>query len=138
MGLLEESGLILKAGETVTKRGKYKGKMPKGLETKVRLRGAIMPWKGGAYKKVEWEDVDGEIVLTSSRLLAFAKKGRIKKEIVNWELKVVGVTVKKSRFGKEKLVLTLELGTPKAETTELEVENPSEWRNAIANMASQM
>ena len=89
-------------------------------------------------KKVEWEDVDGEIVLTSSRLLVFAKKGRIKKEIVNWELKVVGVTVKKPRFGKEKLVLTLELGTPKAETTELEVENPSEWRNAIANMASQM
>jgi len=32
----------------------------------------------------------------------------------------------------------LELGTPRAEATELEVENPSEWRDAIANFASQM
>lgn len=132
MGLLEESGLILKAGETVTKHGSFKGKMPKGFMSKIKFMSTKI------RKKVEWEDVDGEIVLTSSRLLVFAKKGRIKKEIVNWELKVIGVTVKKPRLGKEKLVLTLELGTPKAEATELEVENPSEWRNAIATLASQM
>ncbi len=137
MELFEESGIILKADETVTKRGKCKGKVPKGRETKVKLKGAIIPWKGGLYGKVEWEDIDGELVLTSNRLLAFAKKGRVRKEVVFYELKVVGVLVKKPRFGKEKLVLRLNQGTQRAETTELEVNEPSEWADSITNLVSQ-
>ncbi len=132
MGLLEESGFILKAGETVTKRGSFKGKMPKGMTSKVKL------FSPKLRKKAEWEDAEGEMALTSSKLLAFAKKGRIKKEVVCYELDVVGVTTKKPRFGKEKLVLKLDLGTPRAETTELEVEDPLGWRDSITTFASQM
>jgi hypothetical protein len=77
------------------------------------------------------------MALTSSRLLAFNKKGRIKKEVICYELKVAGASVNKPRFGKEKLVLRLNLGTPKAETTELEVEKPSEWVQAITSLVFQ-
>lgn len=61
MGLLEESAIILKADEKVTKRGKCK------------------------------------------------------------------------RFGEPKLLLRLDTGAPKAETTQFEVDQPSEWVEAIMN-----
>jgi hypothetical protein len=48
------------------------------------------------------------------------------------------VTVKKRMFRKETLSLVLDLGIHKSETTEMEVENPNEWRKAIVSVASQI
>lgn len=133
--LFDESGIILTAGEQVVKQGKCKGKVPKGLEMKTSTLGVYM-FRLKSKQKVEWEEIDGELVLTNRRAIALSKQGRIRKEIVSYEFDVVGATAKKPRFGKEKLELLLNVGKPQAERTELEVDDPTEWVNAIKEVVS--
>ena len=135
MGLLEESGIILGNEETVLKQGRCKGRVPKGLEMKTSTLGVYL-LRLKSKQKVEWENVDGELVLTSHRLFVLHKKGRIRKDILFYELGVVGATIKSSRFGKDKLMLRLNVGKPQSETTELEVDEPSEWVSAIVDAMS--
>jgi hypothetical protein len=53
-----------------------------------------------------------------------------------YEFEIVGATVKKPHFGKEKLELLLNVGKPQAERTELEVDNPTAWVNVIREIVS--
>ena len=59
------------------------------------------------------------------------KEGTIKKHVVPYVFKIVGGNITKPHFGKPKLHLLLDVDNPKAESTELEVDNPEEWFNII-------
>jgi hypothetical protein len=137
MGLLEESGIILRNGEDVLKQGRCKGRVPKGIEMKTSTLGVYL-LRLKSKQKVEWDSVDGELVLTNHRLFALHKKGRIRKDILFYELGVVGAAIKSSRFGKDKLMLRLNVGKPQSETTEFEVDEPSEWVSAIVDAMSKV
>lgn len=133
--LFEESGIILTSGEQVVKQGKCKGKVPKGLEMKTSTLGVYM-FRLKSKQKVEWEGIDGELVLTNRRAIALTKKGRLRKEIVPYEFEIVGAIAKKPRFGKEKLELLINVGKPRAERTVLEVDDPYEWVTSIKEVVS--
>ena len=135
MGLFEEAGIILKSGEEIVKRAICKGKVPKGAFMGVKM-GFL--GRGGLKRKVEWEDVKGEIVLTNGRLIIVGKRGRIRKEVVpflDFDLKnVIAVSTKKPLMGKEKLLVSMNLETGRPEKMELLIipsEETSEWVSAI-------
>jgi len=81
------------------------------------------------------EDVSGEMVLTNERMLGFSEKGLKRKEVIlSFELDIKDIktiNTKKPLVGKEKLVLSVDLGTEKLERMEFEVEDASGWVNAI-------
>jgi hypothetical protein len=87
-------------------------------------------------RKVEWEDVEGEMVLTTQRLVIVGEKGRIRKSVVpllNLDLKCIkAVGTKKPLVGKEKLLLSMDLGTERLESTEMVVEDALDWDFAIS------
>lgn len=139
MGLLEESGLILDKEEKILKQGQCKGKVPKGeFYQTSRLRtaatghlilGLLTPHKD--RKKIEWQDINGELVVTTNRGIALQREGTIKKHIVPYGFIIVGANITKPRLGKPKLHLLIDVDNPKTEDTELEVENPEEWAQII-------
>jgi len=121
--------MILGAGEQVVKQGKCKGKVPKGIEMKAKLGFAKMSHK----QKVEWQDIDGELVLTNKRAIALNKEGTIRKQITTYEFHIVGAVAKK----KDKVELLIDVGKPQAERTELKVDNAQEWTDSIKKIVSQ-
>jgi hypothetical protein len=133
--LFEESGIILIANEQVVMQGKCRGKVPEGMEMKTSTLGAYL-FRLKSKQKVEWKEIDGELVLTNRRAIALNKEGTIRKQIMSCEFEIVGATVKKPRFGKEKLELLLNVGRPQAERTELEVDNPTAWVDTIKEIVS--
>lgn len=130
MSLFEKSGIILEPGEKVLKSGKCKGKVPKGMGMRIKYG-----LRGGLVRKMEWEDVEGEMVLTTQRLIIVGEKGRIRKSVIpllNLDLKCIkAVSIKKPLIGKEKLLLSMDLGTERLETTEMVIENAPDWSVAI-------
>jgi len=139
LGLFEESGLLLDKNERILKQGKCKGKVPKGefyqtsrLRTAATghlLLGLLSPRKD--RKKVEWQAIDGELIITTTRGIALQKEGTIKKHIVSYDFVIVGASVTKPRFGSPKLHLLIDVDNPKSEATDLEVASPEEWVNVI-------
>jgi hypothetical protein len=131
MSLLERSGIILELGEEIIKRGECKGKVPKGMGMRIKFG-----LREGFVGKIEWEDVEGELVLTMQRLIIVEEKGRIRKSVVpllNLDLKCIeAVSTKKPLVGKEKLLLSMDLGTERLENTEMVVEDPLDWDFAIS------
>jgi len=131
MSLLERSGIILESGEEVLKRGECKGKVPKGMGMRIKFG-----LQGGFVRKVEWEEVEGEMVLTTQRLIIVEEKGRIRKSVVpllNLDLKCIkAVSTKKPLVGKEKLLLSMDIGTERLESTEMVVEDALDWDFAIS------
>jgi hypothetical protein len=128
--LFEKSGIILESGEEILKRGKCKGRVPKGMGMRIKYG-----LRGGLVRKMEWEDVKGEMVLTTQRLIIVGEKGRIRKSVVpllNLDLKCVkAVSTKKPLIGKEKLLLSMDLATGKLESTEMVIDNAPDWVAAI-------
>jgi len=130
VSLFEKSGIILESGERVLKRGKCKGRVPKGMGMRIKYG-----LRGGLVRKTEWEDVKGEMVLTTQRLIIVGEKGRIRKSVVpllNLDLKCIkAVSTKKPLMGKEKLLLSMDLATGKLESTEMVIDNAPDWVAAI-------
>jgi hypothetical protein len=137
MSLFERSGIILEKGEEVVKRGKCKGKVPKEMGMRIKV-GFRPDFTLPVVKKREWEDVEGEMVLTTKRLIVIGEKGHIRKSVIpflNLDLKCIkAVSTKKPLVGKERLLLSMDLGTERLETTEMEVENASEWSSVIRKL----
>lgn len=127
--LLDESGMILGAGEQVVKQGKCKGKVPKGMQMKLKLGFA----RASHQQRVEWQDIDGELVLTNKRAIALNKEGTIRKQIMTYEFSIVGAVAKK----KDKLELLIDVGKSQAERTELKVDSAQDWTDAIKKIVSQ-
>jgi len=127
---------VLKPSETVVRTGKCKGKVP--AEKSLRIK---YGFHGGFGQKVEWEDVDGELVLTNRRLVVVGERGRMRKEIIPFldlELeKVTAVSTVKGLMGKEKLLISLDLGTEKPEKTEFDVDEPINWVTSIRGQIGQ-
>ena len=91
--MFERAGIILELGEEILKRGKCKGKVPKGMGMRIKYG-----FWGGFVRKTEWEDVEGEMVLTTQRLIIVGEKGRIRKSTVpllNLDLKCIKAVSKK-------------------------------------------
>jgi hypothetical protein len=128
--LYEESGIVLNPSEQVVMRGAFSGKVPTGLS----MQGSrnLTRWE----EKAVWKDLTGEFVLTNQRGIVLSKQGTIRKRIEMYELKIVGATVKKEGFGREKLELMVDAGESQARGTEFEVDSPKEWRNRIMNVVS--
>jgi hypothetical protein len=130
LSLFEKSGLVLKPNEAVVRTGRCKGKVP--TEKSLRIK---YGFHGGFGQKMEWDDVDGELVLTDHRLVVVGERGHMKKQIIPFldlELeKVTAVSTAKPLVGKEKLILSLNLGTDKPEQTEFEVNEATGWVSAI-------
>ena len=135
MSLFDRAGLVLKPNETVVKTGKCSGKLPK--ERGQRMAEGFRTT--GFAQKVEWEDVDGELVLTNQRLFVIGEIGHMRKEVVHFlDLplgKVTAISTDKGLMGKEKLLLSLDLGAAKPEKTEFDVEDPANW---VASMRGQI
>lgn len=72
-------------------------------------------------KKIKWDKVKGEMVLTNKRILVLGEKGRLRKQVVPYldiELGLIkAVSTSKSLTGKGKISLSTDLGTGKLETT---------------------
>ena len=136
MSLFEKTGLVLKPSETVVRTGKCKGKVP--TEKSLRIK---YGFHGGFGQKVEWEEIDGELVLTNRRLVVVGERGRMRKEIIPFldlELeKVTAVSTVKGLMGKEKLLVSLNLGTEKPEKTEFDVDEPINWVTSIRGQIGQ-
>ena len=128
MSLFERSGLILQPEEKVIKEGKCEGKVPGG--EKLGIKYGI---RGGWVKKIQWNEVKGEMVLTNKRVLG--EKGRLRKEVVPYldlDLgSIKAVTTSKPMVGKEKVSLSVDLGTGKLETMEFKMDDASEWVSTI-------
>jgi hypothetical protein len=128
---------MLKPNEAVVKTGKCSGKVPKGRGQKMTL--GIMT--AGFAQKVEWEDVDGELVLTNQRLFVIGERGHMRKEVVPFldlDLgKVTAISTAKGLMGKEKLLVSLDLGTAKPEKTEFDVKEPASWVGSIRSQITQ-
>lgn len=133
--LFEESGMMLTAGEQVVIQGRFKGKVPEGIEMKTGYSVNIFQLK--TKQKVQWKEISGELVLTNRRAIALNKEGTIRKKIITYEFGIVGAIVKKPLLGKEKLDILLNVGKPQSERTELEVDNPIQWVNKIKEVVSQ-
>jgi hypothetical protein len=131
LSLFDKAGLMLKPNETVVKTGKCSGKVPK--ERGQKMTGGLLSVHFA--QKVEWEDVDGELVLTNQRLFVIGEKGRMRKDVIPFldlELaKVTAVCTAKGLMGKEKLLMSLDLGTGKPERTEFDVDEPINWVTSI-------
>lgn len=129
MSLLEKSGMILEKGEQMVRRGDCEAKIPKDKNVLTFLA-----------KKVEWQDVKGELVLTSKRLIVVGEKGRIRKQLIpflDMDLSCVkAVSIIKPLVGKEKLLVSVDVDTPKPEKMEIKVDDPSAWATAIKEQAS--
>jgi len=123
MGLFEELGIVLKSGEKIIKRGRCKGKVPK------RTKIVASAWTGALRIKVNWEKVDGEMVLTNKRLIIVGED--------TWERIVFAQDLEFKDFyaikelGEDGLLIYMNLGTGKLEEMLLRVENASEWADAI-------
>jgi hypothetical protein len=78
----------------------------------------------------------GEMVLTTQRLIIVGEKGRIRKSTVpllNLDLKCIkAVSTKKPLVGKEKLLLSVDLGTKRLANIEMVVEDALDWDFAIS------
>jgi hypothetical protein len=85
--------------------------------------------------KLLFQEVNGELVLTNNRLVVIGEKGHFRKEAfpaMDLELsKLAAVSTVKPLVGKAKLILTLNLGTPKPEKTEFDVDDPTSWAAGI-------
>ncbi len=130
MSLFERSGLILQPEEKVIRRGKCEGKVPGG--EKLGVKYGI---RGGLVKKIQWNEVKGEMVLTNKRVLVLGEKGRLRKEVVPYldlELgSIKAVTTSKPLVGKEKMSLSIDLGTGKLETMEFKMDDAPGWVSTI-------
>ena len=139
MGLLEDSGVIIKQDEKIIKRVPTNGKIPRGSWT-----GAVEDYHR-LYKKNVREQMkhgifnNGELVLTNNRLIAVGKLGLIKKNTIPFmdlELqKIQAVNTEKPFIGKEALVISLNTEPPGK--AYFEVENPAEWVKTIKEQLSQ-
>jgi hypothetical protein len=121
--LFEESGLLLRPDEQILKHGKFSGKIPVGPNLFVQ-------------NQANWKKMNGELVITDQRAFALEKQGLIHKKIDIYDLLIVGVAVNKSLFGNQTLELMVNYGDRKAERANLEVDNPTEWMNAIRGIVS--
>lgn len=128
---------MLKPKETVLKTGKCSGKVPKERGQR-KTEGLLI---AGFAQKVDWEDVDGELVLTNQRLFVIGERGHMRKEVVpllDLPLgKVTAISTAKGLMGKEKLLLSLDLGAAKPEKTEFDVEDPASWTASIRGQIGQ-
>lgn len=132
MSLFEKAGIILEAEETILRSGRCKGKVPKGVEFR---RNRITPlgiFRVASKEKINWADVNGELVLTNQRALVLSEEGLVRKNVAVYNLgQIVGASTKKPLMGAPKLELILKFGNPKTEKTELEVDDAEEWGKAI-------
>lgn len=135
MGLFEKAGVILRPGESIVKQAECEGKCPKGM---------AMAWqgiaRGGFKERLEWENVQGEMVLTNKRLIIVGKKGMLKKEIVpRLELgldKIRAVNTVKRVMGAEKLQVSAQIGADRLEKMEFKLEDPVAWTTSIRDQIS--
>jgi hypothetical protein len=128
MGLFEAAGIILKENERIVKRGRFRGKIPRGPTTE--FSPAWFSYK--SKMKVKWKKRKGELILTNRRLIAVPTK---LEPLVNLGLENL-FAVGTSRDNR--LQLSLPLGTERMETMLLEVDGVSEWVSAIRSMHSQV
>jgi len=123
MGLFEAAGIILKKDEHIIRRGRFKGKVPRGVSTEISP--AFFSYK--TKTKIKWKEREGELILTNRRLVAVPKKFE---PLVNLELRrLFGVTMTREN----RLQLSLTLGTGKIENMTLKVDGVLEWIEAIRN-----
>jgi len=121
MGLFEAAGIILKENERILKRGRFRGKVPRGPTTE--FSPAFFSFQ--TKMKVKWKEREGELILTNRRLIAVPN---ILEPLVNLELEnLFGITMTTDG----KLLLSLPLGTGRIENMILEVDGVSDWVNVI-------
>jgi hypothetical protein len=140
MGLLEESGLLMKQGEEILTRTFANGKIPRGSWT-----GEVESYHQ-YYKRSVREHMthsifnNGELVLTNSRLIAVAKLGVFKKNTIPFMVldfdKIQSVKTEKPLIGKEALVVAINAMPPGKAF--FEVDNASKWVDDIKNKLSNM
>ena len=131
LSLFEKSGLVLRPNEAVVKSGRCSGKVPAETKKVMELGIASAQFKD----KLQFQDANGDLVLTNNRLVVIGEKGRFRKEAfpaMDLELsRLAAVSMTKPLVGKAKLLITINLGTPKPEKTEFEVDDLAGWVAAI-------
>ena len=128
MGLFEAAGIILQKDEKIVKRGRFRGKVPRGPRTEISP--AFFSYK--SKMKVKWKKREGELILTNRRLIAVPKK---LEPLVNLQLENLFAA---ARTSEGKLQLSLPLGTGRIENMVLEVDDVSEWVNAVKSAHAQV
>lgn len=116
--LFEDSGIVLTEDEKAVRRGICQGKVPREVQG----------------KKVKWDYAyDGEMVLTNRRLIVLGDLWGSPVLFPDLKLEnLIAVRV----ADKKKLLLSMDLGTGKTENILLEVNEPSEWVDAIRSQLS--
>ncbi len=136
MSLFEKSSVSLSPGETVIKLGRCNGKVPRGEDLGVKLS---LPSR--MVRKIKWVKVKGEMVLTNNRLIIVGERGRLRKKVMPFldlDLRCLkAVSTSKQLIGKQKLSLSIDIGTGKLESMELKLEDASSWTAAIRGQKRQ-
>jgi len=125
MELLEATDIILKENEEIVKRGRFKGKVPRGPKTMISPVGFyFFPFE--TKMKIKWKKREGELILTNTRLIVVPTKLEPNVSLELEKLLVVATT------NGDKLRLSMPLGPDTITNMVFEVDGVSEWINAIS------